>query len=149
MDKRKFEKLENEFYIAFLAIIIIIVLFKEQIYNEIVDHILSVIFLFLFGLIHLKKFRIYRNEKFAKKNRWLWKLFRLSSLIIILQSLLVLFEVLPIKSIIWVATICLFGDIVIDILIDKPQKNETSDWVSFSSINYFYNILSKFNLNHI
>lgn len=127
MDKKRFEKLEILFYIAYLAIIIIVVLLKEQIYDEIFQYVLYVTFLFLFGVIHLKKFKVYRNEKFAKKNRWLWKIFNLASLIIILQSVLILFGVLPPKSITLAASICLFGDFVTDILIDRLQENEVSD----------------------
>ena len=140
MDKKTVQKLEIGFYLAFFVIIIICATFREITYNTIITKALLVQFLFLFGVIHLKKFNAYKYENFAKQYRFLWVLFELASFLIIPQSLLLLFGLL-FKQTFILEVFCLVGDFIIDMIIENPKDNEASDWASFLFILQYFSKL--------
>lgn len=141
MNKKNIEHLEIGVFMSFLFVIIIFAIFKDIVHNVYVTQAILALFLFLFGAIHLQKFVIYRNEKFAKRYRFLWIIFELASLLIMPQSLLLLCGVVYQKTFI-LEVLCLAGDFIIDIIM---EKNEASNWASFLSIiKCFIKLFQKF-----
>jgi hypothetical protein len=126
MDKKKFEKLEFGFYGMFVVIVILTVSLKNVIHDEFVYRVLMFVFLILFAITHMLKFNIYKNTIFAKKHRLLWIIINLAAMTVICQTLLLFLELIRLKDLTIPLSICLVGDILIDIVME-PEKNETSD----------------------
>ena len=126
MNNKRFEKLEFGFYGAVILIVIVIVSLRDAIYDEFIYCVLLAVFLTLFGIIHLLKFHVYKNAIFAKKHRLLLIIINLAAITVIFQTLLLFLELIQLKDLTIPSSICLIGDILIDIVMES-EKNETSN----------------------
>jgi len=135
MNKKSTEKLENLALLLSLIVIIIFATFKDVANNEIIVKMFFTAVLAVFGATHLQKFVIHRNDKFAIQYRDLWIVFEAASFFIIPQSILLLFGVVYKPSCI-LEVICFAGDII-GMINPTKEKNEASNWASFSFTHQF------------
>lgn len=126
MDKKKFEKLEFGFYGMFVVVVILTVSLRNVIHDEFIYRVLMFVFLILFAITHMLKFNIYKNTIFAKKHRLLWIIINLAAITVVFQALLLFLQLIELKDLVIPSSICLVGDILIDIVMES-EKNEASD----------------------